>query len=162
MGKQEGKGRARIDMTGQRCGHLTVLEPAANIGNRTAWRCLCDCGRETVVKTSHLRSGRTVSCGCVHAEGIGAFLTYVDGTCVEMLRAKTVRSNNTSGVTGVEWHKAKRRWQATICFQGKRRCLGYYVRFEDAAKARKRGEEALHDTFLREYDLQAGGAPARR
>lgn len=30
-------------------------------------------------------------------------LTYIDGTCVEMLRAKTVRRNNTSGVPGVEW-----------------------------------------------------------
>ena len=31
--------------------------------------------------------------------GIG--LTYVDGTCVEMLQSKTVRRNNTSGVPGV-------------------------------------------------------------
>lgn len=68
-----------------------------------------------------------------------------------MLQAKKVRSNNTSGVTGVEWHKTKQRWQASICFKGKRRCLGYYTRFEDAVKARKQGEETLHDTFLREY-----------
>ena len=153
MEEHKGKGhsRVRMDLTGQRYGHLTVIEPAANIGTRTAWKCLCDCGRETVAKSSYLRSGRTVSCGCVHAGGIGAFLTYVDGTCVEMLQAKKVRSNNTSGVTGVEWHKTKQRWQASICFKGKRRCLGYYTRFEDAVKARKQGEETLHDTFLREY-----------
>lgn len=158
MESQKGKGhsRARLDLTGQRYGHLTVLEPAPNIGTRTAWKCRCDCGRETVVRSSYLRSGRDVSCGCTHEGGIGAFLTYVDGTCVEMLRAKTVRSNNTSGVTGVEWHKAKQRWQAAICFKGKRRCLGYYTRFEDAVRARKQGEEALHDTFLREYAEKAG------
>lgn len=78
MEEHKGKGhsRVRMDLTGQRYGHLTVIEPAANIGTRTAWKCLCDCGRETVAKSSYLRSGRTVSCGCVCAGGIGAFLTY--------------------------------------------------------------------------------------
>ena len=64
-------------------------------------------------------------------------LTYVDGTCVEMIRANTVRRNNTSGVPGVEWMAKKQRWRATICFKGKRRYLGSYVRFEDAVRARK-------------------------
>lgn len=54
----------RIDLTGQRFGKLTVLEPAENIGGRTTWRCRCDCGKETVVPTGRLRSGETKSCGC--------------------------------------------------------------------------------------------------
>ena len=78
-------------------------------------------------------------------------LTYVDGTCVEMIRANTVRRNNTSGVPGVEWMAKKQRWRATICFKGKRRYLGSYEKFEDAVKARKRGEEEYHDTFLEEF-----------
>lgn len=160
--KEKGHSRVRLDLTGQRYGRLTVLGPAANIGTRTAWRCLCDCGRETVVKSSCLREGRTVSCGCVHEKGIGAYLTYVDGTCLEMLRAKRVRRNNTSGVTGVEWIKSRQRWRATICFQGKRRYLGSCVRLEDAARARKQGEEALHDTFLREQaEKTASGEPSQ-
>ena len=90
-----------------------------------------------------------------------ASLTYIDGTCVEMLRAKTVRSNNTSGVPGVEWRKSNQRWRASICFKGKRHYLGSYIRFEDAVKARKRGEEDLHDKFLREFDAQNGRPPAK-
>ena len=86
----------KLDLTGQRFGKLSVLGPAENIGVQTAWRCRCDCGRETVVTTKRLRAGRTVSCGCVYGKSIGKRLTYVDGTCVEMLRAKTVRRNNTS------------------------------------------------------------------
>lgn len=140
-----GYSRKKIDLTGQRFGKLTVLQPAENIGARTAWVCRCDCGRETVVKTHYLRSGRTASCGCLTG------LTYVDGTCVEILKAKTIRRNNTSGVPGVDWCASRRLWRATICFKGKRYYLGSYARFEDAVAARKRAEHELHDQFLCEF-----------
>ena len=61
-------------------------------------------------------------------------LTYIDGTCVEMLRAKTVRKNNTSGVPGVEWYARKQRWRATICFKGKRHYLGLQQNLHFAAR----------------------------
>lgn len=32
------------------------------------WKCLCECGNETVVSTSGLRSGNTQSCGCYQKE----------------------------------------------------------------------------------------------
>lgn len=146
--------RNKVDLTGQRYGRLTALYPAENIGARTAWLCRCDCGKEVVVPTNRLRCGHTKSCGCIYGPGgprpaLG--LTYIDGTCVEMLRAKTVRRNNTSGVPGVDWVTSKQRWRASICFKGKRHYLGCYTRFEDAVKARKRGEETLHDQFLSEF-----------
>ncbi len=144
----------KLNLTGQRFGKLTVIAPAENIGDKTAWRCRCDCGRETVTTTSRLRAGHTRSCGCKNGSGgprVALGLTYIDGTCVEMLAAKTVRSNNTSGVPGVDWWASKGRWRAAICFKGKRYYLGSYSRFEDAVKARKRAEEELHDGFLREF-----------
>lgn len=150
--------RKKVDLTGQRYGRLTVLAPAENIGSRTAWLCRCDCGRETVVKTHHLRSGHTKSCGCQNGDGgprTALGLTYIDGTCVEMLRTRTVRRNNTSGVPGVDWLAKKQRWRATICFKGKRRYLGSYENFEDAVNARKRAEEGLFDAFLEVYDGKA-------
>ena len=145
--------RKKIDLTGQRFGRLTVLEATENVGGRTAWKCLRDCGKEVVVKSYHLRNGHVRSCGCAR---IGC-LTYVDGTCVELLRAKTVRRNNTSGVPGVDWRASKHSWRAAICFKGKRYYLGSYARFEDAVKARKRGEEELHDKFLSEFTQAAAG-----
>lgn len=149
-----GHSRKKINLTGQRYGHLTVMEPAESIGKRTAWFCQCDCGKQVVVKTCHLRGGHTKSCGCKNGSGgprdaLG--LTYIDGTCVEMLAAGTVRRNNTSGVPGVDWLAKKQRWRATICFKGKRRYLGSHEKFEDAVKARKRGEEEYHNKFLEEY-----------
>ena len=144
--------REKLDLTGQRYGQLTVIGPAENIGSRTAWKCRCDCGRETVILTRRLRNGHTTSCGCVGPGAGLSALTYVDGTCIEMLRAKTIRSNNTSGVPGVDWLSAKGRWRATICFKGKRKYLGSYTDFEDAVKARKRAEEDIHDRFVEQFD----------
>lgn len=57
-----------IDLTGQRFGRLTIVERAENIGRTTRWRCVCDCGNETVARQPDLRSGRTRSCGCLFSE----------------------------------------------------------------------------------------------
>lgn len=154
----KGYSRKKLDLTGQRYGKLVVLGPAFNIGNRTAWHCRCDCGQEAVIKSNRLRSGHTASCGCLASKrnpenALG--LTYIDGTCVEMLRAKTVRKNNTSGVPGVDWLSRKRRWRASICFKGKRYYLGSYRIFEDAVKARRQAETDLHDRFLHDVDAAA-------
>ncbi len=45
---------------------------------------------------------------------------------------------NTSGATGVVWYKAKAKWHARICVDGKHHSLGYYKNFEDAVSARER------------------------
>ena len=154
--------RGKLDLTGQRFGRITVLRPAENIGGRTAWVCRCDCGQEAVIRTNNLRRGRTKSCGCAggpqHAR---QGLTYVDGTCVEILQSKTVQKNNTSGVPGVTWVVRDRQWRATIRFKGERHYLGEYRNFEDAVKARKRAEEDLFGNFLHEFSSaqvrEAGG-----
>lgn len=56
-----------IDLTGQRFGRLVAIEPI-NIKHGRAWRCRCDCGKETVVLTASLRKGLTRSCKCLQAE----------------------------------------------------------------------------------------------
>ncbi len=153
----------KLNLTGQRFGRLTALAPAENIGGCTAWLCRCDCGQETVVITKRLRDGHRTSCGCDN-ENFGkppnvagrASLTYVEGTCVEMIQSDTVRRNNTSGVTGVDWLTRKRRWRASICFKGVRRSLGTFENFDDAVEARKRAEAELHQPFLEKY--QGNGA----
>lgn len=139
----------RLDLTGQRFGQLTALRPAGKVGAMTAWLCRCDCGRETVVTIGHLRNGTTTSCGCKPK------VTLVDGTCVELIRSKTIRSNNTSGVTGVEWVPRTNLWRAVIFFKGKRHYLGSFGKFEDAVKARKRAEEELFEPFLAEFSQAA-------
>lgn len=57
-------GRA-IDLTGQRFGDLTVIEPAdTDRHNRIIWRCSCACGAIHLAASGKLRCGDAKSCGC--------------------------------------------------------------------------------------------------
>ena len=61
-----------LDLTGQRFGRLLVIKKAESIRRKNStevrWLCQCDCGNETIVRSTSLRSGRTVSCGCRRKE----------------------------------------------------------------------------------------------
>jgi hypothetical protein len=64
------KGIARIDITGQTYGRLTVLRrdftPRKKHG--TYWVCSCECGNEHVTTSGQLRDGAVRSCGCLARE----------------------------------------------------------------------------------------------
>jgi len=47
---------------------------------------------------------------------------------------------NTSGVTGVKWHKRDELWEAAINFNSKRINLGRFTDFNEAVKVRKQAE----------------------
>lgn len=145
----------RIDLTGQRFGMLTVLEPGQNTRNgRTTWLCRCDCGNLFVVQTKMLRSGKTWHCGCKTDENKGVRkLHYVDGTCIEMIRSTTVRKNSKSGHTGVFYDPATGKWRAEIMLQGKRRYLGRFPSLQEAVDAREEAKEKLHGEFLRQHKI---------
>lgn len=51
---------------GEKYNRLTVVEYVG--GGK--WRCKCDCGRETFVRSTRLNRGETKSCGCILREGI--------------------------------------------------------------------------------------------
>lgn len=57
------------DITNQRFGRLTAKEYAfTEKGKSSTWRCLCDCGKETLVVLTSLKNGNTQSCGCLKIE----------------------------------------------------------------------------------------------
>jgi len=56
------------DLTGQKFGRLTVTGYSHKHGRNHKWRCRCKCGKETVKRADHLKSGRSRSCGCLNAE----------------------------------------------------------------------------------------------
>ncbi len=62
--------RKIVNRLGNRYGRLTVVEfshIAERKGGNAYWKCLCDCGNETTVSSSHLGRG-TNSCGCLAKE----------------------------------------------------------------------------------------------
>ena len=54
-----------IDITGQKFGRLLVVERAGTKNRRAMWKCVCDCGNETIATGKSLRSGGKQSCGCL-------------------------------------------------------------------------------------------------
>lgn len=69
------RGGQRKDLTGKRFGRLVVIgkyEGDYHGDKRSLWRCQCDCGQETVVKSNNLKSGQTKSCGCLRDPKIRA------------------------------------------------------------------------------------------
>ena len=55
-----------IDLTGKRFGYLTVLQKDNTKNGVAYWLCKCDCGNKKAIKGQHLKSGNTLSCGCMH------------------------------------------------------------------------------------------------
>lgn len=66
-----------------------------------------------------------------------------------------VKSNNTSGVTGVHWHKHSRKWIASITKNGKtlhKSCSG----FDDAVAQRKKWEAEIFGEFSYDNSMNRG------
>lgn len=61
-----------INITGERYGRLTAIRQEGSSGGQRMWICICDCGKETKVRQSDLRRGKTKSCGCFKNELIAA------------------------------------------------------------------------------------------
>ncbi|MBQ0037232.1 MAG: hypothetical protein KBS74_01020 [Clostridiales bacterium] len=159
------------DLAGQRFGKLVAIKRLdEKIGSNYAWLCKCDCGKETKVGTHALLSGGTKSCGCTTREivservrngkGIADFCHFIDGTCVERIEStKKLRSDNTSGYTGVQNDHGK--WRAVITFKKKVYYLGTYDSLAQAVQVRKQAEDRVFGEFLEwyynEYSAETGG-----
>lgn len=60
-----------MDITGQKFGRLTAIcidHKGTGKSRHTFWKCICDCGNETIVSGNSLRGLKTLSCGCLHKE----------------------------------------------------------------------------------------------
>lgn len=239
--------KVKEDLTGKVFGRLTVVEQAEDYispqGYRYAqWKCKCCCEADKTIITMgrHLKTGHTMSCGCLMIEinrenghknkkynkydlsgkfGIGycsntgsqfyfdledydkikeycwnehvigryhALETHTSKDSVvrmswlivgkdydhidrnplnnkkDNLRKSTdsenncnhsLRSNNTSGITGVGWDKRSNRWIARISINHKYSHIGYFVDKEDAIVARLQAEAKYYGEFAPQRHL---------
>lgn len=111
------RGRIVEDLTGRVFGNLIVISRSSNQGGKSTWLCKCSCGKEKVVRSDHLRSGKIISCGHIGRNHAIESLTKHNGRhsrlygvwCNMKNRCynKNVRSYNDYGMNGVtvcpEW-----------------------------------------------------------
>lgn len=150
------------DLTGRRFGSLKVIKRSEkkSKSGKANWTCHCDCGNTADVLSDRLLNGTTSSCGCRRAAR-GRKLANdtntryrVDGVMTTKLKQK-VRSDNSTGVKGVVASvnkKGKVKYVASITVKGHYYYLGRFNSLEDAAAARKKGEELYHDPYLKGSD----------
>jgi hypothetical protein len=67
-------------------------------------------------------------------------------------RNASIRTDNTSGFSGVSFMRSLGKYEAYINIAGKKKCLGYFSTKEAAVKKRRRAERELFGAF----------APSRR
>lgn len=69
------------NLTGMRFGKLLVLNKTELRRNgKILWECQCDCGNTCLVRSCHLISGHTKSCGCYSSEKTTQMNTTHNGT----------------------------------------------------------------------------------
>lgn len=144
---------------GMRKNRLTLIRDTGkrtNDGKRIVL-CQCDCGNTCEVVFAKFNNGRTKSCGCLalekkkekHEKGraekavktLQEKKILINGTNVAVINSQKLRSNNTSGKTGVTFDNSRKKWIAQIVFQNKSITLGRFTKKEDAIKARLEAEE---------------------
>lgn len=149
------------NLSGQRFGRLTAIEPTAKkSGNTYVWKCQCDCGRTCYASAARLQSGDTKSCGCLQSDSRSQAIKaarevsdrfFIDGTYVPSLSPDCIQANNTSGKRGVSWDSSVNRWKAYIYFKRHRYYLGSSRDFEVAVQYRIAAEKQIHGDFLEWY-----------
>lgn len=153
--------RKRIDLTGQRFSRLVAIKDAgyAKNGSRV-WECKCDCGNTAFIRAQDLIRGHTKSCGCdvsrIAHKNIQAAHKWMQAqdlkehTELSRLNSK-IASNNTSGVKGVFYIKATKRWGASLIFKGTLVLNSNFAKKEDAIRARREAEEKYFKPILEKY-----------
>lgn len=61
--------RHRVNLVGKKFGRLTVISMTRKNG-KVGCLCVCDCGTQKIVRSSHLVSGAILSCGCLARENL--------------------------------------------------------------------------------------------
>ena len=154
------------DITNKKFERLTALEKTDKRDKNNSsiiWKCKCSCGNVDYVYVSegYLNAGKIKSCGCLVKDKSSqnikkAIATHIEEHIIENTNIQTLKierlSTNTSGVKGVTWDKARKKWRAQIEFQKKHYNLGRYENKEDAIAARKEAEEKMHKKFLRNLE----------
>jgi hypothetical protein len=65
------------------------------------------------------------------------------------MRNQRIRPNNTSGIKGVSWHQARKKWTARIWVNNKCVYLGIFETIASAASSYEEASHRLHGEFAK-------------
>lgn len=135
---------------GRKIDQLTVVRKLDN----DVYLCQCDCGNTREVSYKFLMSGAYMNCReCATKRHNDAIVcaTFKDGTQPSKIKLdKPPNQSNKSGVTGVNWDKARGKWQASIRFKGHKYNLGRFNDKQDAIAARQKAEQEIFLPYIDE------------
>ncbi|GAX07052.1 hypothetical protein IWT25_02400 [Secundilactobacillus pentosiphilus] len=153
-----------IDLTGQKFGHLTVLNQAkSRYKAESYWLCKCDLdGNEVVVSSKNLRRGRATTCGQHQADHLKKYHerereeSKKYGTVIDTLTRK-ISKNNKTGTKGVYMlhdKDGKIKYKAEIGI-GRHKIQGSkYDRLVDAVRERDLMEEKYFKPVLTQAEFE--------
>ena len=104
--------RKFVDLTGQRFGRLTVIERSGKVtkDRNTRWKCICDCGKETIVARNSLKGRGTKSCGCLKKELFESRRRKMLEKCLNKSEAK--KNNLSTGIKNISYQPS----QGSACY----------------------------------------------
>jgi hypothetical protein len=148
-------------------GDLTWIKPRqrVKVGQKVSGY---DNGYSRVRFQGRLLGAHRVAFALYHGRWPTAEIDHIDGnrgnnrisnlreaTHAENMRNRKIHSTNVSGVPGVSWHKAARKWQVHIGATKDSRYLGLFENLADAADARRQAEQ----TYFGEFTINQYYAP---
>jgi hypothetical protein len=76
------------------------------------------------------------------------FANYLENNC-----NRSMRSDNVSGIKGVNWYKRINKWHVQIQICGNKLHIGYFDTIEDAKKARQTKAKELFGEYINKCEL---------
>ena len=83
----------KLDVTGEKYGRLTAIEPLQKLGKKTVWVFVCACGVVKSLQLEKVRDGRVSSCGCLRKE-LTAARSITHGNSVGRKQSRELKSYN--------------------------------------------------------------------
>lgn len=141
---------------GDNIGLWTVIKKSKK-GKYPYYTCKCRCGTIRDVNGYSLKSGGSMSCGCVRKENLIKAMNIrlkgsVENTNLFTLNTK-LSKRNTSGIKGVS-KKRDGKYQVYIGFKNSLIYLGTYDTLEEAAAARLEAEDKYYKPLLEKYNIK--------
>lgn len=88
----------RLNLINKKFGKLTAIEIVEPIRKQTAFRCVCECGRERIVIGSVLKLGNITCCGCSNGKEERK-VKHLDRTLYEVWKGMRARCGNKNHIS---------------------------------------------------------------